>query len=115
MGLFRIDHEEPGAFCGNYVLLPYGYYYYHTKPLLDAKEGDVMRFFNGRDAIIRSVCLVEGAGVCDALCRFRYGVPWSAAFARWVRYAVMQGNARGVLDPGKCIMIMFEYQCEEKQ
>jgi len=108
--IFRVDHSEPGAFILDYILLPYGEYYKKTAALLNAKPGDTMRFFNGRDARIQAVQLIEDPELCTALCRMRYGIAWPAAFDRWLHYARLEGNGKDILVPSKCIMVVFEYE-----
>ena len=113
--VFKVNHEEPNDFRLDYILLPYGEYYTKTAALLNASPGDTLRFFNGRDAVIQAVNLVENDSLCNVLCRMRYGIPWGAALAVWRRYAVMEGHGKDVLVDGKCIMVTFQWPKEEKQ
>lgn len=110
---FNIDHEEPNSLKCDYILLPYGIYYKKTYDLLSCKPGDTIRFFNGRDAEIKSARVVEDGMLCDDLCRMRYGIPWRAAYDRWVKYAMFEGHGRDILVPDKCILLTFVYLCQE--
>jgi hypothetical protein len=105
--IFRAPHELPSPLRYDYILLPYGVYYKKTAEFLDAKASDTLRFFNGPDVPIVSVQLVEQRSVVDALCLMRYGVPWMAAFRKWLSYARMEGNGRDILDKDKCIMVVY--------
>lgn len=111
---YKIDHEEPNDFRWDYVLLPYGVFYKKTSVLLDAKPGDMIRFFQGRYAEIRSVRLIEDPVLCDILCKMRYGISWYVAFKKWQGYAVLEGNGRDILVSDKCIIVAFNYKlCKE--
>ena len=112
--LFKVNHEEPRDLKMDYILLPYGAYYKKTAALLEARDGDMLRFYNGRDVTIRSVTVIEDRNLCNVLCRMRYGVPWGMALSVWRRYAVMEGNGKDILVDGKCIMVAFEWPKEEK-
>ena len=107
--IYRVDHEEPNDFRWDYIILPYGEYYRKTANLLQAKPGDVVRFFQGRDAEIRAVRLVEDPVLCNILCKMRYGIPWLAAFKRWRSYAILEGHGKDILVEGKCIIVAFNY------
>lgn len=107
--LFKINHEEPNDFRMDFVLLPYGEYYKKTSVLLDAKPGDTLRFFNGRDVEIQAVSIVDGSSLCNILCRMRYGVPWGTALSVWRGYAVMEGNGKDILVDDKCIIVAFKW------
>lgn len=111
--IYRVPHAEPGVFRTDYILLPYGEYYAKTAELLKANTGDIIRFFDGRDAEIQSVKLIEDPELCTILCRMRYGITWPVAFSRWRRYAVLEGNGKYIIVEGKCIMVTFKYH-EEK-
>lgn len=106
--IFRPNHEEPGAFCLDYILLPYGAFYRKTSGLLDAKTGDTLRFFNGPEYPIESVMLIKCDRLCDFLCRMRYGISWDAALKIWQRYAVMEGNGKDVLSTEECFLVIFK-------
>ena len=106
--IFKPPHELPGELWWDYILLPYGIFYKKTKSFLDAKKGDILRFFNGPDVEIESVSLIEDAKTCSILCNIRYGVPWPVALSKWERYAIMEGNSRGILSRDKCILIIFK-------
>ena len=112
--IYKVDHEEPNDFRWDYIILPYGEYYQKTACLLEAKPGDVIRFFQGREAEIRAVCLVDNATLCNILCKMRYGIPWPAAFSRWRSYAVLEGHGKDILVESKCIIVAFNYICQEK-
>ena len=105
---FKPKHKLPGQFFSDYILLPYGMYYENTKIFLDAKTGDIIRFFNGPECKIESVTLVSGKRMCDILSRIRYGIPWKVAFETWRRYAMMEGHGKDILSENECIMIVFE-------
>ena len=113
--IFRVDHEEPNGFRWDYILLPYGQYYGKTASILNARPGDTLRFFEGRDAEIKGVSLIGDEELCSILSRMRYGIPWPVAFDRWRRYAIMEGHSGGVSVPHMCILVAFTYPCEEKQ
>lgn len=112
--IFRIDHEEPNIFRWDYILLPYGQYYTKTSEILNAKPGDMVRFFQGRDAEIKGVRLIEDEILCNVLCRMRYGISWTSAFSRWRKYAILEGHSGGVLLPNKCILVAFKYPCQNQ-
>lgn len=107
--IFKPAHEEPNDFRMDYILLPYGQFYDKAVEMMKAKPGDILRFFNGRDAEIQAVNLVEGLSLCNILSRMRYGITWEAAMSRWTRYAVFEGNGKDVLAPNMCIMVTFKY------
>lgn len=107
--VFRVNHEEPNGFKMDYILLPYGAYYKKTASLLEAKPGDMLRFYNGRDVEIQAVGLVEDGVICNILSRMRYGIPWGMALSIWRRYAIMEGNGKDILVDGKCIMVAFKW------
>ena len=113
--IYRVDHEEPNDFRWDYILLPYGQFYTKTAELLKAKPGETLRFFQGRDAIIQAVRLIEDETLCSILCRMRYGIPWPVAFERWRKYAMLEGHSGAVLLPHKCIIVAFKYPCQEGQ
>lgn len=106
--IFKPAHEEPGRMWLNYILLPYGEYYDKTKVFLDAKEGDIIRFFNGGEFRIKSVMLIACDKTCDFLCKMRYGITWDKAFARWLSYARLEGNGKDILSKTKCILVVYE-------
>lgn len=106
--IFKPAHDEPGRMWLNYILLPYGEYYEKTKAFLDAREGDILRFFNGSDFSIKSVMLIECDKVCDFLCKMRYGISWSKALDRWLGYARLEGNGKNILSKRYCILVVYE-------
>lgn len=93
-----------------FILLPYGQFYEKTAGIAKAKQGDVLRFFNGPEYRIEAVRLLKQDAVCDLLCRMRYGVPWRIAFARWQRYALMEGYGRDALSKDYCLIVFYELQ-----
>lgn len=105
--IFKAPHDEPGDIFRDFILLPYGAFY-KTAEFLNAKKGDILRFYNGGDYPIFGVALIESERECELLCRVRYGVKWEAAFSRWLSYARMEGHGKDILAPDKCIMIVFE-------
>lgn len=105
---FKSYHEEPGESSLDYILLPYGAFYRKTSGLLEAKTGDMLRFFNGPEYPIESVMLIKCDRLCDLLCRMRYGISWEAALKIWQRYAVMEGHGKSVLSTQECILIFFK-------
>lgn len=112
--IFKPMHSEPGPLSLGYILLPYGMFYEKTRSFLDAKPGDVLRFYNGPDFEIVRTELISGDRVCDILCRIRYGVSWKAAFKRWISYAVMEGNGRDILSPYECILVAYKSIDDER-
>lgn len=105
--VFRPAHEVPGDFHLDYILLPYGEFYAKTKVFLEAKRGDIIRFYNGPEYKIDSVILIPQDKACDLLCRMRYGISWAAAFRRWQSYAVMEGNGRDILSKTQCLLVVY--------
>ena len=105
--IFKPQHEEPKEFYLDYILLPYGIFYDRTKVFLDAKKGDILRFFNGPERVIESVTLIKCDAICDILCRMRYGISWAAALARWKRYAIIEGNGKDIFSEEECIFVVF--------
>ena len=106
--VFKPAHAEPSEMRLDYVLLPYGEFYDKTKVFLDAKRGDTLRLYNGGEYAIDSVHLISDLKLCEALSRMRYGVAWYVAFRTWLSYAKLEGHGKDVLDPGKCIMVVFK-------
>lgn len=111
---FKPNHAEPGDFYLDYILLPYGIYYDKTKQFADAKQGDILRFYNGPEYIIDSVSLIKQDRVCDVLCRMRYGISWKAAFEKWKQYAMLEGNGRDILSTEECLLVVYEKRKPEK-
>lgn len=111
---YRAPHAEPGPFRQNYIILPYGMYYDKTKGFLNAKKGDTIRLFKGREFYISSAKLIEGEDLCDVLCRVRYGMPWYMVLKQWQRYAVMEGNGKAILSTNQCIMIIYGTEVDKK-
>lgn len=105
--IFKPSHEEPKDFYLDYILLPYGQFYEKTRVFLEAKTGDILRFFNGPEFPIESVTLIKCDKVCDILCRMRYGISWEAAFSRWCRYVMLEGNGRSILSKEECIFVVY--------
>lgn len=105
--IFKPLHEEPGAFHLDYILLPYGQYYAKTKDYLDAKKGDILRFYNGPEYEIDSVSLIKQDRVCDILCRMRYGIAWKVAFAKWQSNAILEGYGRQALSTQECLLVIY--------
>ena len=112
--IFKPNHAEPGEFYLDYVLLPYGIYYDKTKPFADAKQGDILRFYNGPEYVIDSVSLIKQDRVCDVLCRMRYGISWKAAFEKWKQYAMLEGNGKDILSTEECLLVVYEKRSPEK-
>lgn len=107
MSIYKPNHEEPGDFWLDYILLPYGEFYEKTKVFLNAKKGDTLRFFNGGDFPIESVKVIPSDWTADFLCRMRYGIEWEKALEIWTRYAVLEGNAKAILSKEKCILVVY--------
>lgn len=105
--LYKPNHEEPKEFFLDYILLPYGMYYKKTLDFLEAKTGDILRFFNGPEYQIESVTLIKCDRVCDLLCRMRYGIPWEKAYRIWQRYAIMEGNGKDILSKEECFFVVY--------
>lgn len=105
--IFKPPHEEPKDFYLDYILLPYGQFYEKTRVFLEAKTGDILRFFNGPEFPIESVTLIKCDRVCDILCRMRYGISWEAALSRWNRYALLEGNGKGILSEDECLFVVY--------
>lgn len=110
--IFRPNHFEPGDFCLNYILLPYGIFYEQTKVFLDAKKGDILRFYNGPDYEIDCAYLIPQDKTCDVLCRMRYGIPWNKAFKKWQSYAFLEGHGRDILSREHCILVVLGTKLE---
>lgn len=107
--LFKVAHEEPNDYRWDYIVLPYSAYYPRSVEIMKARPGDMLRFFEGRDVEITAVHVIEDADLCNTLCRMRYGISWAAAFDRWRRNAVLDGNGRDILSRDKCIMVAFKW------
>lgn len=108
--IFNPAHEKPGKMWVDYILLPYGEFYNKTKPFLNAKKGDILRFYNGPEVTIDKVLLIEDAGICDFLSRMRYGISWEKAYQKWLMYARLEGNGRDILSSRKCILVIYDAQ-----
>ena len=108
--MFKPAHEEPGRFLLDYIMLPYGEFYKKTKDLLDAKPGDILRFFNGPDCYIKGVGLMPVGRTCDLMCMMRYGITWDKALARWLRYARMEGHGKNIFSNEKCIIVFYSHE-----
>lgn len=111
--IFKPDHEEPGKMWLNYILLPYGEFYEKTKVFLEAKRGDVLRFFNGPEVPIDSVFLIDCDKTCDFLCKMRYGIGWAAAFKKWLSYARLEGHGKDILSRTKCLLVVYDTENKE--
>ena len=107
---FSSLHEEPRPFGLEYILLPYGAFYEKTKELAQAKRGDLLRFFNGPDMKIHAVRRMTQDGLCDLLCRMRYGISWAAALSRWQNYALMEGYGKDAISKSECLIVFYEVQ-----
>lgn len=105
---FKPNHKEPGPMQLDFILLPYGAFYDKTKAFVEAKTGDILRFFNGPEYRIESVALIKCDKVCDLLCRMRYGISWEAAFRKWQSYAVLEGNGKDILSKEECFLVFYE-------
>ena len=112
--IYKPAHEEPGEFFLNYILLPYGAFYKKTLGFLDAKPGDTVRFYKGREFEITKAILIEDPELADVLCRMRYGVNFVVALRHWGDYAVMEGHNREVLSSSKCIMLAYGKEVDTK-
>ena len=112
---FKPLHSEPGDFWLDYILLPYGVYYDKTKDFINAKKGDILRFYNGPEYKIDNVSLIKQDRFCDVLCRMRYGIPISAAFRRWARYALLEGNGKDILSKDECFFVVYSKEHEESK
>lgn len=108
MKVFKPNHSEPGAFWFDYILLPYGEFYEPTKGILDAKKGDILRFFNGDDVPIENVVMMDINRVFDVLCRMRYGIGSKAVLRKWQDNARIQGHGRDIISTEKCILVMLD-------
>ena len=105
--IFKPAHEQPGRFWLDYILLPYGAFYKKTAKFLEARKGDVLRFFNGPDVEIETVRLIPCDAICDILCKMRYGITWEMALRKWITYAKMEGNGADILSTSECILVVF--------
>lgn len=110
--VFKPAHAEPGSFNLNYILLPYGEFYQKTRVFLEAKRGDILRFFNGPDYTIDSVVLISEPKLCDVLCRMRYDISWAVAYDKWLSYARLEGHGKDILCYDKCICIFYGTEVE---
>lgn len=108
MRVFKSNHSEPGALWLDYILLPYGEFYEPTKGILDAKKGDILRFFNGDDVPIENVVMMDMNRVFDVLCRMRYGIGSTAVLRKWRDNARIQGHGRDIISTEKCILVMLD-------
>lgn len=106
--ILKANHELPNKFWLGYILLPFGNFYSKTKPFLDAKPGDILRFHNGPDVKIEKVMLIDCNEMCNYLCQMRYGIPWDKALEVWLRYARMEGNDADVLSKYKCLLVFYD-------
>ena len=106
--LFKPHHSEPEKPFLDYILLPYGAYYDKTRGILDAKKGDILRFFNGPEYPIDTVQLLPSDKFCDILCRMRYGVKYEVAFRKWLTYARMEGHGKDILSKDYCILVVYD-------
>lgn len=105
--VFKPKHEVPKDPFLDYIILPYGEFYKDTKGFLEAKTGDILRFFNGPEFEIESVMKIRCDRLCDMLCRMRYGVSWNAVLARWQRYATLDGSGKQIISTEECIMVVY--------
>jgi len=104
---FKLAHELPGKFKLDYILLPYGSFYEKTNALFKAKPGDTVRFFNGPEVPIVSVRVIPFDGMCNFLCRMRYGIDWEKALEKWRRYAALEGHSKDVISGNECILVIY--------
>lgn len=104
---FKPQHSEPGEFFLDYILLPYGTFYEQTNKFLEAKTGDILRFFNGPEYPIYTVLLIKQDKFCDILCRMRYGVSLDVAFNKWLTYARLYGHGKDILSKEECILVVY--------
>lgn len=107
---FSPPHEEPRAMWLEFILLPYGEFYEKTKVIAQAKKGDILRFFNGPEVKIHAVRKIQQDGLCDLLCRMRYGISWQAALSRWQNYALMEGYGKDAISKRECLIVFYEIQ-----
>lgn len=108
MKIFRPAHEEPKKLWLGYILLPYGEFYHKTKDFLKAKPGDILRFYNGTDVVIKRVWLIPCDEMCEFLCQMRYGISWEKAFSRWLSYARLEGNGKDVFSTSQCLLVIYD-------
>lgn len=113
--VFKPAHSKPGMYWLGYILLPYGEFYPKTRDFLEAKRGDLMRFFNGPTYRIYGVMKIKQDSICDFLCRMRYGIPWKRAFDRWLKYARMEGHGKGILSTQECLLVIYETKVEDPE
>lgn len=106
--IFKPAHERPTRMYYSYILLPYGLYYDKTRVFLDAKPGDILRFYNGPEVRIERVMLIPCDSVCNTLCLMRYGITWDRALKRLTTYARMEGHSPDVLSKEECIMVVYK-------
>lgn len=96
----------------DYILLPYGEFYEKTKGFVNAKQGDILRFYNGPEYSIVSVTLIPQDRVCDLLCRMRYGITWRVAFEKWQQYARLEGHGKDILSKDECLFVVYDKKKE---
>ena len=106
--VFKPDHEEPRDFYLGYILLPFGMYYEKTYKFLKAKQGDILRFYNGPEYPINRVLLISEPVMCETLCRMRYGISWEAAYNKWLSYARLEGHGKDIIVKNMCIAVFYE-------
>ena len=107
---FSAPHEQPRVFKLEYILLPYGAFYEKTTEIAKAKNGDILRFFNGPEVKIHAVRKIKQDALCDLLCYMRYGVSWRVAFSKWQKYALMEGYGHNALSKQECLIVFYEVQ-----
>ena len=106
--IYRTSHSDPGDLSLGFIILPYGEFYKKTAVFLEARRGDIIRFYNGPEFEIERVVIVDGDEMCDSLCMIRYGVPWGVVLSRWLSYALMEGNSKDILYRSKCLMVIYK-------
>lgn len=105
--ILEVAHSEPGPLWLDYILLPYGIYYDKTRPFLQAKKGDRMRFYKGPLVEIKCVKLIPQDEICELLSRMRYGISFDKVFRKWQSYARLEGHSSGILSTKECIFVVY--------
>lgn len=98
--------EEPGSFKMDYALLPIGYSY--NRDIMEAKQGDWIRFSNGNSYKIFAIRKVKiASALADILAQMRYGVTIKKMVSIWQRDAIILGHGKSVVSLEECIFLTY--------
>lgn len=105
--IFRVSHQTPGDFRLDYILLPFGYSY--NADIAKAKQGDTVRFVDGKDVKIVAVRKVRINTIgADILCRMRYDISIKGALMRWQSNAKIEGHGAKAVSTEECLWVIYE-------